>query len=154
MDDGGAPVTILFTDVEGSTDLRTRRGDAVAHAVLREHEGLVRACVAEHGGREVKALGDGFMVVFASVRRGLACAVAVQQVDGSGFVWTFLDEARDPSQIIVGAIVVTGDEVDPVLARIVSLTERPSGTKVHLQLLPGDPAEYADALARAHLLSA
>lgn len=78
----------------------------------------------------------------------------VQQVDGTGFVWTFLDEARDPSRIAVGAIVVTGDEIDPVLARVVSLTERPSGIKVHLQLLPGDPDEYADALTRAHLLTA
>lgn len=78
----------------------------------------------------------------------------VQQVDGTGFVWTFLDEARDPDRITVGAIVVTGDEVDPVLGRVVSLTQRPSGVKVHLQLLPGDPAEYADALARAHLLTA
>jgi len=77
----------------------------------------------------------------------------VQQVDGTGFVWTFLDEARDEPRIAVGAIVVTGDEVDPVLARVVALTERPGGTKVHLDLLPGDPAEYADALARAHLLT-
>ncbi len=43
----------------------------------------------------------------------------------------------------VGTIVVSGDEVDPVLARVVAITERPSGTKVHLALLPGDPAEYA-----------
>jgi hypothetical protein len=78
----------------------------------------------------------------------------VQQVDGTGFVWTFLDEARDPSRIVVDAIVVTGDELDPVLARVVSLSDRPSGTKVHLQLLPGDPVEYAAALERAHLLSA
>ena len=77
--DEGAPVTILFTDVEGSTDLRTRRGDAAAHEMLRAHEDLVRARVAEHGGREVKALGDGFMVVFASVRRALTCAIAIQQ---------------------------------------------------------------------------
>lgn len=78
----------------------------------------------------------------------------VQQVDGTGFVWTFQDEAREPARIAVGAIVVTGDEIDPVLARVVALTERPGGTKVHLDLLPGDPAEYADALARAHLLPA
>jgi hypothetical protein len=78
----------------------------------------------------------------------------VQQVDGTGFVWTFLHEAKDPSRITIDAIVVTGDEVDPVLARVVSLAERPAGIKVHLQLLPGDPAEYADAPSRAHLLSA
>jgi hypothetical protein len=77
---------------------------------------------------------------------------AVQQVDGTGFVWTLLDEARDPRRITVEAIVVTGDEVDPVLARVVSLTKRPTGVKVHLQLLPGDPADYAEALTRAHLL--
>ena len=77
--DEGAPVTILFTDVEGSTDLRTRQGDAAAHEILRDHEELVRACVAEYGGREVKALGDGFMVAFASVRRALACAIGLQR---------------------------------------------------------------------------
>lgn len=78
----------------------------------------------------------------------------VQQVDGTGLVWSFLDEARDPTRITVGAIVVTGDDVDPVLALVVSLTERPGGVKVHLDLLPGDPVEYAEALVRAHLLSA
>ncbi|MGK2929129.1 MAG: hypothetical protein ACSLFO_06070, partial [Acidimicrobiales bacterium] len=77
----------------------------------------------------------------------------VQQVDSTGFVWTFLDEARDPEPVAVGAIVVTGDDLDPVLARVVSLTERPGGVKVHLDVLPGDPAEYADALTRAQLLS-
>ena len=78
----------------------------------------------------------------------------VQQVDATGFVWTFLDEARDQHRITVGAIVVTGDEIDPVLARVVALTDRPSGIKVHLDLLPGDPVEYVEALTRAHLLTA
>ncbi len=69
----------MFTDVEGSTDLRTRRGDAPAHEILRAHEDVVRSCVTEYGGREVKSLGDGFMIAFASARRALACAVAIQQ---------------------------------------------------------------------------
>ena len=42
----------------------------------------------------------------------------------------------------------------PSVARVVSLTERPGGMKVHLEVLPGDPGDYADALRRAHLLSA
>ncbi len=78
----------------------------------------------------------------------------VQQIDGTGYVWTFLDEAREPARVVAGAIVVTGDEVDPVLARVVALSDRPGGVKVHLALLPGDPAHYADALNRSHLLSA
>ncbi len=73
------PVTILFTDVEASTDLRTRHGDVAAQELLREHEELVRDHVKAHGGVEVKALGDGFMMAFGSARRALACAVAIQR---------------------------------------------------------------------------
>ncbi|MGH9010931.1 MAG: hypothetical protein ACRDYF_13945 [Acidimicrobiia bacterium] len=44
------PLTILFSDVEGSTDLRTTRGDTAAQRILQAHEAIVRACVAEHDG--------------------------------------------------------------------------------------------------------
>ena len=72
-------ITLLFTDVEGSTDLRTRLGDEAADALLRSHEGLVREQVAKHGGREVKALGDGFLVAFVSPRKAISCAVDIQR---------------------------------------------------------------------------
>jgi hypothetical protein len=78
----------------------------------------------------------------------------VQQIDETGFVWTFLDKARDTSLITPGAIVISADEEDPVLARVVDLVPEDSGTIVHLEMLPGDPLEYAEALSRAHLLSA
>ena len=42
----GGPLTILFSDVEGSTDLRTERGDAAAHRILRSHEVVARRYVA------------------------------------------------------------------------------------------------------------
>ena len=72
-------VTVLFTDVEGSTGLTTRRGDDAARDVLRAHEELVRQQVQEHGGREVKVLGDGFMVAFGSARKAVACAAGIQR---------------------------------------------------------------------------
>lgn len=78
----------------------------------------------------------------------------VQQIDETGYVWTFLEDARDPSLITEGAIVITADEVDPVVARVVSLAPEANGTIVRLEILPGEPLEYADALARARLLSA
>lgn len=78
----------------------------------------------------------------------------VQQVDETGCPWAFLDEARDASLVIEGAIVVSGDEVDPVLARVVSLTPNDKRTVVHLEVLPGDPRDYVEALGRAHLLTA
>lgn len=64
----------------------------------------------------------------------------VQQVDAEGRPWAFLDEAGNPSRIQVGEIVVTGDEDDPVLARVHALDPKPAGVKVSLELLPGDPA--------------
>ncbi len=78
----------------------------------------------------------------------------VHQVDETGFVWTFLDTARDPSVITPGSIVISADEQDPVLARVIDLVPEDSGTIVHLEILPGDPLDYAEALSRARLLSA
>ena len=72
-------VTILFTDLEGSTAMIERLGDHRAQVLLRTHNALVREQVAAHGGFEVKAQGDGFMLAFASARRALLCAIAVQR---------------------------------------------------------------------------
>lgn len=76
------------------------------------------------------------------------------QIDHTGLPWAFLDEAAAPDRIVEGAIVVTGDADDPVFARVASLTERPSGTKVHLEILPGDPLDYVAAMRRTHLIGA
>ena len=67
-------VTILFTDVEGATELTTSRGDTATQALLHAHKDLIRAQLAEHGGHEVDTAGDGFMTSVAGVRapaRGL-----------------------------------------------------------------------------------
>jgi class 3 adenylate cyclase len=72
-------VTLLFSDIEGSTAANSRLGDQRWMAVLRAHNQIVRDGVARHGGFEVKSQGDGFMVAFSSARRGLAAAVAIQR---------------------------------------------------------------------------
>lgn len=72
-------VTVLFTDLVGSTELLSRVGEAGADELSREHFGLLRAAIAEHGGREVKNLGDGLMVVFDGVAAALDAAVVMQQ---------------------------------------------------------------------------
>jgi class 3 adenylate cyclase len=76
---GGATLTLLFTDVAGSTELLRRLGDDAGAAALNEHFALLRAEVRRHGGEEVKSLGDGLMVTFASASRAVACAMAMQQ---------------------------------------------------------------------------
>jgi len=75
----GAFRTILFTDVEGSTALTQRLGDAKARELLREHERIVRKCLAAHGGSEIKTMGDGFMASFGSATRALECAISMQR---------------------------------------------------------------------------
>jgi class 3 adenylate cyclase len=71
--------TILFTDVEGSTALTQRLGDAKARELLREHERIVREALKAHGGSEVKTMGDGFMASFSSATRALESAIAMQR---------------------------------------------------------------------------
>jgi|GEM_PF-296300 len=72
-------VTILFTDVEGSTALRRGKGDRVAQQAFDAHDEIIRAEVAACGGRVVKGLGDGFMIVFAAPAEAIGCARAIQQ---------------------------------------------------------------------------
>ena len=72
-------VTILFTDLVGSTQLQSSVSPDVADRLRRDHFTVLRQAIAEADGREVKNLGDGLMAVFPSASAGLACAVAMQQ---------------------------------------------------------------------------
>ena len=71
--------TILFTDLEGSTDLTQRLGDARAMGVLRAHDQIIRDAVRLHGGSEVKHTGDGMMAAFPSVTGAIESAVQIQR---------------------------------------------------------------------------
>ena len=70
---------ILFTDMEGSTSLTQRLGDAKAQELLRTHNAIIREALNIHGGTEIKHTGDGIMASFPSAARALACAVAIQR---------------------------------------------------------------------------
>src|SRR5215475_6196822 len=71
-------VTLLFTDIEGSTPLAERLGDLRWLALLREHNAIVRDYIARYGGFEVKTIGDAFIIAFGSARRALLCAIDIQ----------------------------------------------------------------------------
>ena len=68
-------VTIMFSDIEGSTAMADRLGDTRFMDVLREHNAIIREQIKAHGGFEVKSEGDGFMVAFQSAGKALACAI-------------------------------------------------------------------------------
>lgn len=72
-------VTVLFTDLVGSTELRESLGDDRADSLRREHDRLLRSAISAHGGTEVKGTGDGLMVVFNSAAEAVAAAVEMQR---------------------------------------------------------------------------
>lgn len=68
--------------------------------------------------------------------------------DDTGYVWTFLDEARDPAKIVPGAIVVAGDEEAAAVCQVVDLVPAGDGVVVHLNLLPGLVEQYFELVQR------
>ncbi len=71
--------TILFTDLESSTDLRVRLGDLLANQVFKDHDHLVRSHLEAGGGTDIKGLGDGFMALFSSASDAIEVAVSIQR---------------------------------------------------------------------------
>jgi class 3 adenylate cyclase len=70
---------VLFTDIEESTSLTQRLGDAGAMQVVRDHDDLVRRAIESRDGQVVKHTGDGMMASFVSVTQALGCAIAIQR---------------------------------------------------------------------------
>jgi class 3 adenylate cyclase/tetratricopeptide (TPR) repeat protein len=71
-------LTIMMTDVVGSTELRRARGDRDADDILALQAAIVRHQVAAFGGRIRKSLGDGFLISFPSAVAAIRAAAAIQ----------------------------------------------------------------------------
>lgn len=78
-------VTIAFTDIEGSSALMERLGDASFLNLLAWHDRIVREAAAEFRGFVVKSQGDGFMLAFPSAAEALRCVLAIRDRGGDGF---------------------------------------------------------------------
>jgi class 3 adenylate cyclase len=72
-------VTIMFSDIEGSTLLTDQLGDRRWMEVLNLHNQLIRREVSREKGFEVKSAGDGFMVAFSSAARAVRASIAIQR---------------------------------------------------------------------------
>lgn len=75
---GPAAVTVLFADVAGSTKLYDALGDTQAKAMVDECIGIMRAVVAQYGGRVIKTIGDEVMCVLPQADAGLLAATDMQ----------------------------------------------------------------------------
>jgi adenylate cyclase len=72
-------LTVVFSDIESSTQLAVAIGDAEWFDVLRQHHALVDAHVRAHRGRIVKNQGDGYMLCFRSARSALLASIGIQR---------------------------------------------------------------------------
>lgn len=72
-------VTVMFTDMVGSTDLTQAVGDAAAQEIVRRHNSIVRGALAQYAGKEIKHTGDGIMASFASAASAVEATISIQR---------------------------------------------------------------------------
>lgn len=70
--------TVMFSDIVSSTERAAEIGDRRWRDVLDRHDELVRKQIGEHGGREIKTTGDGFLALFDAPARAIRCAASVR----------------------------------------------------------------------------
>jgi class 3 adenylate cyclase len=100
--EGSGVRTILFTDIVEHTEMMGRLGDKAGRDVLREHESLTRKVLREHGGAEIKTMGDGFMASFSSPTGAVECAIALQRAFEELHHGPGADAGKEPIHIRIG----------------------------------------------------
>ena len=73
----GATVTMLFSDMEGSTLMLQRLGECYAD-LIREHHHVMRLAIESAGGRVVRIAGDSFFAIFGRAAEAVSCAQRAQ----------------------------------------------------------------------------
>ncbi len=124
---------IMFTDIVGYTLL----AQAKAMRLLEEHRRLLRPAFARHGGREIKTIGDAFLVEFSSAVSAVRCATEIQHLMGEQNTGGTTERIQVRIGINVGEVIhsendVYGNAVN-VASRIVSLAE-PGGICISKQV--------------------
>lgn len=70
-------LTVLFTDLKGSTSLYEKTGDVTAYRLVQDHFRLLTDVVSRHAGATVKTMGDAIMASFSTPADGLGAALTM-----------------------------------------------------------------------------
>ncbi|HEC90513.1 MAG TPA: adenylate/guanylate cyclase domain-containing protein, partial [Alphaproteobacteria bacterium] len=104
-DERKGPITIMFTDMGGSTKPAKTRGDAVARQIVRAHNHIVREALKRCSGTEVKHTGDGIMASFTNSSNAVEAAIDIQ----TGAAFHNRDSPEPPLKIKIG--INTGEPI-------------------------------------------
>ncbi|MDX1448633.1 MAG: adenylate/guanylate cyclase domain-containing protein [Acidimicrobiia bacterium] len=139
-------VTVLFSDIEDSTALAVRSGDAVWSEMVQSHFSDVQSIAETHNGSVVKTLGDGVMLVFEQ---------AVESVRAARSIQDSVRRRPSPFRVRIGintgeALAIDGDffgEAVTIAARVASAasggeTLVTEGTRSHIR--NADEATFGD----------
>jgi class 3 adenylate cyclase len=117
----------LFSDIEGSTRLVKALRERYPQ-VLAEHQRLVRAAIAAHGGHEVDTAGDGFFVAFGGATQAVWCALDVQRAMAA-HRWPAGARVRVRIGVHTGQAVLTGDGYTGVAVHRAATSSAPSSLR-------------------------
>jgi class 3 adenylate cyclase len=154
-------LTVVFTDIVASTERVVELGDNAWGQLMGRHDSMVRSVLAEHQGREIKTLGDGFLATFDGPGRAVAFAralgaqleeldIAVKVGVHTGECDVTFDDIRGLAVNIAarvcalagpGEVLVTSTVRDLIAGSGVELTDRGAHT------LKGVPGEWMLAAA-------
>src|SRR3989442_9492947 len=118
----------MFTDIVGFTSL-SQRNESLALSVLDEQRELLRPIFIKHGGREVKTIGDSFLVDFPSALSAVRCAYEIQKT-AREFNNSIVEKRRDYLRIGIHLADISEMHADisrhavNVASRIESLADR------------------------------
>lgn len=120
-------VTILFTDLKGSTALYEESGDANAYVRVRGHFDFLTEHIKQNSGSVVKTIGDAIMAVFSKPADGVKAALAIQEKLGA-----FNEQTNDTLLLRLGlfsgpAIAVNSNDRFDYFGRTVNLAARVQG---------------------------
>jgi class 3 adenylate cyclase len=142
-----ALATVLFTDIVGSTEKAAHLGDRRWRRLLERHDAAVRHQLGLHRGREVKTMGDGFLVTFDGPARAIRCACALREEIGDLGL-----EVR--AGIHTGEVELIGDDVGGMAVNIGARIGALAGPGEVLvsstvrELVVGSGLEFADRGAK------
>jgi class 3 adenylate cyclase len=145
-------LTILFTDLRGSTALYDRIGDLAAFDLVRSHFGALLEAVAAEGGAVVKTIGDAVMATFATPERALRAAMRMREAMRK------INEARDSEDLALNiglhsgpCLAVMLDDRQDYFGQTVNIASRVQGLADPTAILATKPVIESGEVA--HLLS-